>query len=73
MAEFKFDDWCESNELQQATVDWLVTNGCDSRSALKGLSADLVPMGADGVATLGEKAKILSGVCDLNSPPGSYI
>ena len=69
--EFNFGEWAQSHELEKATVDWLLKNSCSSRSALKGLNADWIPVGADGVATLGEKGKIMSGVSDLNSPTGS--
>jgi hypothetical protein len=69
--EFKFDDWCASRQLQDATVAWLRGNGIDTCVALEGLSAEFIPIGDGGVPNLGEKLKVLGGVKALSTPTGT--
>ena len=73
MSEFDFDAWIVKYEITDSTRHWLVDNGCQSASALRGLTADLIPIGVGGVANLGEKSKILGGSKDLLAPQGTLL
>ena len=65
-----FDDWCLKFKFAESTKIWLKEQGCDCDTALKSLTEKDIPYGpaSDGVANLGERNKILTGVASLQAP-----